>query len=120
MDLRLRGRQGGDVGLASANGKGEVVHARVTISETPVDKVDLAIKLINEEIIPAAKKIPGYKGGYWLGDRASGRGISITLWESEEALKAGEDTAKQIRSDAAKRLGLKIGSIDRYEVLGQS
>jgi heme-degrading monooxygenase HmoA len=91
----------------------------VTISETPVDKVDLAVKVINEEIIPAVKKIPGYEGGYWLGDRASGKGITITLWESEEALKDGEDAVKQLRSDAAKRLDLKIGSIDRYEVLGQ-
>ncbi|MGH2727697.1 MAG: antibiotic biosynthesis monooxygenase family protein [Actinomycetota bacterium] len=96
------------------------MHGRVTISETPVDKVDLAIKVINEEILPAAKKIPGFKGGYWLGDRASGKGITITLWESEEALKAGEDTAKQLRSEAAKKIGLKIGSIDRYEVLGQA
>jgi len=96
------------------------MHARVTISETPVDKVDLAVKLINEEIIPAAKKIPGYKGGYWLGDRSSGKGVTITLWESEEALKAGEDAAKQLRSEAAKKLDLKIGSIDRYEVLGHS
>ena len=96
------------------------MHARVTISETPVDKVDLAVKLINEEIIPAAKKIPGYKGGYWLGDRSSGKGITITPWESEEALKAGEDAAKQLRSEAAKKLDLKIGSIDRYEVLGHS
>jgi heme-degrading monooxygenase HmoA len=93
--------------------------ARVTISETPLDKIDLAIKVINEEIIPAVKKIPGYEGGYWLGDRANGKGITITLWESEEALKAGEDAVKQLRSDAAKRLDLKIGSIDRYEVLGE-
>jgi len=94
--------------------------ARVTVSETPVENVDMAVKLINGEIIPTAKKVPGFKGGYWLGDRTSGKGITITLWESEEALKAGEDTAKQIRSDAAKKLNLKIGTIDRYEVLGQA
>jgi heme-degrading monooxygenase HmoA len=95
------------------------VHARVTISETPLDKIDLAVKLINDEIIPAIRQISGYKGAYWLGDRASGKGITITLWESEEALKAGEDAAKQLRSNAAKELNLKIDSIDRYEVLGE-
>jgi heme-degrading monooxygenase HmoA len=96
------------------------VHARVTISETPVDKVDFAIKVINEEIVPAVKKMAGSKGAYWLGDRSTGKGITITLWESEEALKAGEEQAKQLRSDAAKKLELKIGSIDRYEVLAQA
>ena len=96
------------------------MHARVTISDTPVDKIDLAIKVINDEIVPAVKKMPGNKGAYWLGDRSSGKGITITLWESEEALKAGEEMAKQLRSDAAKKLELKIGAIDRYEVLAQA
>lgn len=96
------------------------MHARVTLSDTPTDKVDLAIKVINEEVIPAAKKIAGFKGGYWLGDRTTGKGITITLWDSEQSLKEGEEAAKQLRSEAAKKIGLKIGSIERLEVLGQA
>ncbi len=95
------------------------MYARVTISETSPDKVDLAIKTINETVIPTAKKIPGLKGGYWLGDRVTGKGVTITLFESEEALKNSEEVGKQIRSEAAKTIGLTIQSIDRYEVLGQ-
>src|SRR5437867_5392396 len=96
------------------------MHARVTVSETPVGNVDLAEKLINDEIIPAVKKVPGFKGGYWLGDRSTGKGLVITLWESEQALKGSEDATKQIRSDAIKRLEAKVSSVDRFEVLAQA
>jgi heme-degrading monooxygenase HmoA len=96
------------------------MHARVTLSDTPPDKVDLAVKVINEEIMPAAKKLPGFKGAYWLGDRTSGKGITITLWDSEQSLKNAEDAAKQLRSEAAKKIGLTIGSIERLEVLAQA
>jgi hypothetical protein len=95
------------------------MHARVTISETDPDKVDLALQVINDDIIPAAKQIPGLKGAYWLGDRVTGKGVTITLFESEEALKNSEETGKQLRSEAAKKIGLTIQSIDRYEVLAQ-
>ena len=96
------------------------MYARVTISETSPDKVDLAIKVITVDIIPAAKKVPGFKGGYWLGDKVSGKGVTITLFESEEALKNSEDVTKQIRSDAAKKIGAAIQSVERFEVLAQA
>lgn len=96
------------------------MHARVTVSETPVDNVDLAERLIKEEIIPTVKGTPGFVGGYWLGDRSTGKGVTITLWESEDALKGAEEAAKQVRSDAAAKLSLAINSIDRYEVIGHA
>ena len=49
-------------------------------------RLDAAIKLVKETIVPGAKKLAGFKGGYWLVDRASGKGFSVTLFESEAAL----------------------------------
>ena len=96
------------------------MHARVTISQTSPDNVDLAEKVIKEQVIPAAKKVPGFTAGYWLGDRMTGRGITVTLFESEAALKESEEAGKQIRSEAAKAIGLEIISVERFEVLAQA
>ncbi len=96
------------------------MHARVTISQTSPDKVDLAEKVVKEQVIPAAKKVPGFKAGYWLGDRASGKGITVTLFESEAALKESEAATQTIRSEAAKAIGLDIVSIERFEVIAQA
>lgn len=96
------------------------MHARVTISQTDPDKVDLAEKVVNEQVIPAARKVPGFKAGYWLGDRLTGKGVTITLFESEAALKESEETTQKIRSEAAAAIGLDIISVERYEVIAQA
>jgi len=96
------------------------MHARVTKFEGSPDKIEAGIKLINEVIITGAKKIPGFKGGYWLLDRTSGKGFSVTLFDGEAALKASEDSAAQIRTQATQAVGAKITGIERYEVVAQA
>jgi hypothetical protein len=93
------------------------MHARVTKFEGSPDQVEAGIKMIKETVIPAAKKIAGFKGGYWLVDRATGKGFGVTLFESEAALKASEDAAAQIRSQA--QSATKITGVERYEVVAQ-
>jgi heme-degrading monooxygenase HmoA len=34
--------------------------------------------------------LPGFEGAYYMREEASGRLISLTIWESEEALEAAE------------------------------
>lgn len=36
----------------------------------------------------------------WLLDRAAGKGLAISLYESEEALRASEQAADKLRKDA--------------------
>src|SRR2546425_6549922 len=95
------------------------MHARVTKFEGSPDHLDAAIKLVKETIVPAAKKLQGFKGGYWLIDRASGKGFSVTLFESESALRASEDASAKLRSDAATASGAKITGVERYEVIAE-
>src|SRR2546428_6745303 len=91
------------------------MHARVTKYEGPPDQLEAGIKLIKETVIPSAKKLAGFKGGYWLVDRASGKGFSVTLFESEAALKASEDAAAQLRSPASSPT--KITGVERHQVV---
>ena len=93
------------------------MHARVTRYEGSPDQVDAAIKLVKETIAPAAQRLQGFKGGYWLLDRPSGKGFSVTLFESEAALKASENSAAQLRSQASSVA--QITGIETYEVVAQ-
>jgi hypothetical protein len=92
------------------------MHARVTRSETAPDKVEEGLKHIKENVIPRARKLDGFKGGYWLVDRVSGKGFGVTLFEDEVALRATEDAAAQLRSQAP--AAIKITGVERYEVVG--
>ncbi len=48
-----------------------------------------------ERFLPALKAQEGFVGGYWL--RAEdGRLLSITVWESEEALRRGGERANAV------------------------
>ncbi len=66
--------------------------ARVTNVQTKVDKIDETIKVFEESVLPAAKSQKGYRGAYLLTDRKTGKGVSISLWDSEEDAVANEES----------------------------
>jgi len=68
------------------------MYARLTIVQVKVDKLDETVKIFNEGVIPAAKSQKGYRGAYLLTERNTGKGISISLWDSEEDAIANEQS----------------------------
>ena len=94
------------------------MHARVsTLEGGSIDQIESGVRVLREQVIPAAQQIEGFMGVISLADRASGKGITITLWESEEALHASEEAANQLRQEAADALQASIASVERYEVV---
>jgi hypothetical protein len=71
-------------------------------------------------VIPNAKKLTGFKGGYWLVDRKTGMGFGVTLFESEVALQSSEEAAKKIREQAASTGVTQITGVERDEVVAQA
>ncbi len=94
--------------------------ARVTATQGPPERTAEVIRYVQEHIIPAARKERGFKGGYWLGDRKTGKGMALTLWESEEAERASQAMAAQTRAHAVAALGGEIKSVEVYEVVAQA
>src|SRR5512136_192708 len=66
--------------------------ARLTIVQVKADKMEEVIKIYGDHVVPSAKGQKGYKGILMLTDRKTGKGISITLWESEQDAIANEKT----------------------------
>lgn len=66
--------------------------ARVTMVQVDLNKFDETIGIFRDSVIPAAKSQNGYQGSYLLTDRKTGKGISITLWDSEENAIANEQS----------------------------
>ena len=66
--------------------------ARFTIVEVNVDKVDEVTKLYEDSVVPAAKSQKGYRGAYMFTNRETGKGYSISLWDSEEDAIANEQS----------------------------
>jgi heme-degrading monooxygenase HmoA len=55
--------------------------------------------------------------GLSLAEPTSGKGLTISLWGSEEAMKQAEQTANRLRASTAAATGADIVSVDRYEVV---
>lgn len=66
------------------------MYARTVTIQVRPNMVDEAQKLFSESVIPAAKQQKGFEGALLLSDPNSGKGMSVTLWETEADLKAGE------------------------------
>jgi len=66
--------------------------ARVTLMSIIKDKLDEAIRLFQESVVPAAKSQNGFRGAYFLTNRETGEGLSITLWMSADDGKANEES----------------------------
>jgi heme-degrading monooxygenase HmoA len=96
------------------------MHARVTISPIPPDKIDEAIAIYRDSIVPAARQVQGFRGGLLLTDRNAGKVINVGLWETEADMKAGE-TSGYYQENRAKLSHLVAGTYVRevYEVSDQ-
>ena len=66
------------------------MYARVTTFQIEPAKLDEALEVSRSSILPTMKQQQGFKGVLTLLDRQTGKATSITLWETESDLKAGE------------------------------
>lgn len=91
--------------------------ARVTTLEggDPA-KVDESIRFAQEQILPRAREMQGWKGVISLADRSTGAGLLITLWESEEAMNASAQQAKGLRAESHAPAGESETAVHGYEV----
>ncbi|WIG60003.1 MAG: hypothetical protein OJF49_002751 [Ktedonobacterales bacterium] len=68
------------------------MHARLTTVQYQPGKIDDGVRVIRDSISPAARQQQGCTHLFGLIDRASGKGIAISLWETEADLRASETT----------------------------
>jgi hypothetical protein len=66
----------------------------------PEERVaDVPENVVRDRLLESLKAMSGFEGAYFCIDPISGKGVSVTLWETEKALRDSEDT-----SDACRRL----------------
>ena len=73
-------------------------------------------------MIPAVKQQKGFAGAYLMTDAASGKGLSITVWESQADMEAGEAAGGYYQEQLAKFGSLIAGPpvLDHYELSVES
>ena len=64
------------------------MHARLTYTQLVSGKSDEAVAIWHDKVAPVLKQKKGFKGAYLLGDREAGKGVTITLWETQADAEA--------------------------------
>ena len=77
------------------------MYARSTTIQAQPSSIDAAFAHMRDSVMPALEGIDGCVGLSLLVDRTSGRCIATTSWESEEAMRASEESVRPIRDRAA-------------------
>jgi len=68
------------------------MYARVSMGPTVPGKADEIIGIYRDSVVPACTQQKGFKGLYVLTDRKTGKGLTISLWETEADMTAGENS----------------------------
>jgi len=94
------------------------MYARVFTSQLVSGKTDDAVSVWRDKVAPTIKQAKGFKGAYLVGDRGTGKGLTITLWETKEDADAMNALLSQ---NLALFEGLFVAqpSLETYEVLLQ-
>lgn len=77
------------------------MYARTTTIEAQPSSLDAGIAHVRDVVMPALEELEGYIGLSLLADRSSGRCITTSAWQSEEAMHASAQAAQGLRDRAA-------------------
>ncbi len=81
------------------------MYARTTTMRVGPQHVDDLIALANDELMPMSRELDGCVGLSLLVDRDTGRCITTSAWETEDAMHASAERVRESRERAAQRFG---------------
>lgn len=67
------------------------VVVRVTVND-----FESGQKHLREEVVPMIKQVPGFVAGYWLRPTDTGEGLSVVVFDSEDAAQAAAERVPQM------------------------
>jgi heme-degrading monooxygenase HmoA len=93
------------------------VFARITTYEGRPERVDEFRGAMVEHVLPALRRLPGFRGVVFLADHQSGKVLGVAFWETEESMRASEESAYWFRTYGAEAASERITGVERYEIV---
>ncbi|MBA2366603.1 MAG: hypothetical protein H0V77_09160 [Actinobacteria bacterium] len=96
------------------------MQARISTIEGDAGKIDDAVKIITEKILPALKDLEGFTAANFLADRSAGKLVAVAFYANEAALERSAEAVKPMRTDVAEAMNGKVIDSESYELVAQS
>ena len=91
------------------------MHARVSYYDLEGAARDDVVRSF-ESTRGVIEQMPGNQGALLLVDPGHAKALSVSFWESEEALRATEEQADEVRQQSAGGANAVIRGVEVYEV----
>jgi heme-degrading monooxygenase HmoA len=69
-----------------------------------------------QDTIGPLQQVEGFSHAYFLVDPETGRAVSMTIWETEDAMTESEAGGEERRKRRAEISGAEVDSVDHFEV----
>lgn len=92
------------------------MYARTSTIPADPARIDEGIAHIRDQVLPAITAMNGCLGMSLLVDRASGRCIATTAWQSRTAMQDSAAQVRPLRDGAQRALGSGSSAVDVWEV----
>ena len=89
--------------------------ARIGTWDGTPEQLERWMATARERVKPSVVRQPGLAAAYWLVDREAGKGLTITIWESEEAMHASEQFRERSQARTAEASDARVLT-ERFEV----
>jgi hypothetical protein len=90
--------------------------ARVTQLAARPERLQPGYRAIEEHLIPALRMQAGYSGGLLLANPESGKMLSVSLWETEQEMRATDEASHWFRAFGAEAVEGSVTDVETYEV----
>jgi hypothetical protein len=91
------------------------MEARVSTYRGPVQRLDELLHGLHR-IADEVQQLKGFQGAYVLVSRTSGKLMTITLWDTPEAVRDSAPEGDKIRVQVAYESGQRIQDVETFEV----
>jgi len=93
------------------------MYARVITVDWKLEQIDEATRFFREEVATALKTQPGFANTRMLVDYATGKGLMVTIWQSEADLKASESNGfLKTQLTGLSQFFASTPTVDRYTI----
>ncbi|MFD0363402.1 hypothetical protein ACFQZZ_18300 [Nocardia sp. GCM10030253] len=92
------------------------MYARSSTIAAQPSSIDNGIAHLRDEVMPNLPEIEGWVGMSLMADRASGRCIAATAWESEAAMQASRELVQSLRDGLAQALSGQVELVEEWEI----
>jgi len=96
------------------------MQARITTIEGDAGRIDDAVKVINEKVLPALKGLEGFTAANFLTDRSAGKLVAVAFYQDDAALERSAEAVKPMRTEVADAMNGKVVGLESYELVAQS